>query len=150
MPARKRPKNSRMHGSTTHGWGARKKHRGSGNRGGQGMAGTGKRSDGKKPSIWADPKYFGKFGFKKKGQKIDIYPINIENIEQKIDILVSSKKVFKEGDSYLIDLADLGYNKLLGTGKAKHKLKIAVAFASKNAIDKIKATGGEVNITKGE
>jgi large subunit ribosomal protein L15 len=43
----KRRKVSRMHGRKmgTHGWGARKKHKKSGHRGGTGMAGTGKRGD---------------------------------------------------------------------------------------------------------
>lgn len=150
MPAKKRPKNSRMHGSTTHGWGARKKHRGSGNRGGQGMAGTGKRSDGKKPSIWKNTRYFGKFGFKKKGQKIEINAINIKDIQRKLDILVKAKKVSKEGDCYTIDLPALGYNKLLGTGVVERKMKITVDLASGNAVEKIKSKGGEVILSKEE
>lgn len=150
MPAKKRPKNSRQRGCTTYGYGARKKHRGSGNRGGQGMAGTGKRSDGKKPSIWKDAHYFGKHGFKKKGQILEIKPINIEEIERKLDILLNAKKISKEGDSFIIDLAALGYNKLLGNGAAAHKMKIRVDFASENAVEKIKAEGGEVIINKEE
>lgn len=150
MPARKRPKNSRQHGSTTHGWGARKKHRGSGNRGGQGMAGTGKRSDGKKTMIWTDPNYFGKHGFKKKGQKCIVNPVNIEQIEQRLDRLLQEKKISKEGDVYTIELSTIGYNKLLGSGTLKNKLKIKVDFASENAISKINAKGGEVILTKEE
>ncbi len=44
-------KNKRQRGLSSHGWGHKKKHRGAGNRGGKGMAGTGKRADTKKPSI---------------------------------------------------------------------------------------------------
>ena len=49
----KRKKVSRMHGRGmgTHGWGARKKHKKSGHRGGTGMSGTGKRADNKKTLI---------------------------------------------------------------------------------------------------
>jgi large subunit ribosomal protein L15 len=148
MPARKRKKNSRQHGSTTHGWGARKKHRGSGNRGGVGMAGTGKRSDGKKPSIWKDTLYFGKHGFKKKGQKLIINAINIEQIETMLPKLIVDKKITKEGDSFIIDLGALKYNKLLGSGDVKNKLKISVDFASENAVEKVKAKGGEVVLPK--
>ena len=57
MTVNKRKKNSRQRGSHTHGWGAMKKHRGAGNRGGRGAAGSGKRADSKKPSIWTGP-YF--------------------------------------------------------------------------------------------
>ena len=53
MKTKKRKKSSRMHGrkAGTHGWGARKKHKKSGHRGGKGMAGTGKRADQKKTLI---------------------------------------------------------------------------------------------------
>jgi len=40
MTVNKRKKMSRLRGSHTHGWGAKKKHRGKGNKGGAGMAGT--------------------------------------------------------------------------------------------------------------
>ena len=45
MTVNKRKKFSRYRGSMTHGCGSKKKRRGSGHRGGKGMAGTGKRSD---------------------------------------------------------------------------------------------------------
>ena len=51
MVLNKRKKNSRMRGNTTHGYGSMKKNRGAGNRGGRGMAGSGKRADQKKPTI---------------------------------------------------------------------------------------------------
>ena len=63
MTVNKRSKNTRQRGHTTHGWGSMKKHRGKGHQGGAGMAGSGKRADSKKPSIWKDKRYFGKFGF---------------------------------------------------------------------------------------
>ena len=51
MTATKRKKNTRMRAHTTHGWGSMKKRRGAGNRGGRGMAGTGKRAAQKKQTI---------------------------------------------------------------------------------------------------
>jgi len=52
MTVHRRKKNKRMRGAkTTHGYGAKKKHRGSGNKGGKGMAGSGKRADQKKTMI---------------------------------------------------------------------------------------------------
>lgn len=136
MPATKRKKFSRQRGSHTHGWGSKKKHRGKGNKGGAGMAGTGKRADAKKPSIWKNVDYFGKHGFKKKGLKEKIKPINIGLIEQKF------------GDKTEINLKDIGYSKLLGSGKATKKLKITARYASKKAIEAVKKAGGEVILEK--
>ena len=48
MKLKKTKKAKGLRGSKTHGWGAKKKHMGSGHRGGFGMAGTGKRADQKK------------------------------------------------------------------------------------------------------
>lgn len=143
MVARKRKKKSRMRGSMTHGWGAKKKHRGSGNRGGVGMGGTGKRADSKKPSIWKE-NYFGKRGFVKKGIKRDIIAINLIDIEQKLNEWVADNKINKEGDKFIIDCSALGYNKLLGKGIVKNKLKIIVESASGKAVEKVTSASGEV------
>src|SRR3989338_2045713 len=51
MPANKQKKVVRYRGSHTHGGGAKKKRRGAGNRGGRGMAGSGKRAGQIKPTI---------------------------------------------------------------------------------------------------
>lgn len=143
MVVNKRKKNSRLRGSWTHGWGEKKKHRGAGSRGGRGMAGTGKRGDAKKPSIWGE-KYFGKFGFIKKGQKIKISAINICDIERKLDFWVKEKLVAVEGSVFVVDSAKLGFNKVLGTGVISKKLKISCPFFSAGAVEKIKAAGGEI------
>jgi len=135
MVVNTRKKFSRQRASHTHGWGSKKKHRGAGSRGGRGRAGTGKRGDAMKPSYWKNKKYFGKYGFKKKGIKKEIKTVNIDYIEEKID------KFLKDG---IVDLKKLGYNKLLGRGNVKTKLKIKVESASAKAIEKIKKAGGEV------
>ena len=111
----KRKKNVRQRGSMTHGWGSKKKHRGAGNRGGKGLAGTGKRSDNKKPSIWNN-KYFGKYGFKSKSRK-NIVATNILYLEQNLPALNSEKLISKENDFYSVDLEKIGFNKLLSKGK---------------------------------
>lgn len=144
MTINKRTKKSRQRGSWTHGGGAKKKRRGSGNRGGKGMAGSGKRGDAKKPMVWKNKKYAGKFGFKSKSRTIETRPINVEIIEKDIS------KWKKEGEYYTINLGEFGFNKLLGKGKVKNKFKITVMSASKKAIDKIKNSGGEVIVQKAE
>lgn len=141
MTVNKRSKQSRMRASRTHGWGY-SKHKGSGRKGGVGMAGTGKRAQSKKPSIWKEV-YFGKHGFKKKGIFREVNPINLNELEKKADALVAEKKIEKQGSLYIIDIQKLGYNKVLGCGKLTKKLKIVSPTFSKEAVEKIKAAGGE-------
>lgn len=138
----KRKKAKRMRAQTTHGWGAKKKHRGSGNRGGFGMAGTGKRADQKKPSILKKygHSYYGKKGFsslRKKLKTINLFYINNH---------AESISTNKENGMYVIDLKKIGCNKLLGSGDVTKKIKVICESASKNAISKIKEHGGEVII----
>jgi large subunit ribosomal protein L15 len=146
MAANKKRKNTKTRANRTR-HGSHKKHRGHGSRGGSGMAGTGKRADSKKPSIWKDTKYFGKYGFISGATAKPIFTINIVDIERNLNSFVADKLVVKEGDTYVIDLNKLGFQKLLGDGRATHKLKITTKFASGIAIEKIKAAGGEVTVT---
>ncbi|MBS3145783.1 uL15 family ribosomal protein, partial [Candidatus Woesearchaeota archaeon] len=91
MTVNKRSKKSRQRGTHTHGWGAKKKHRGAGNRGGRGNAGTGKRADTKKPTIIKlyGNEYFGKKGFKiPQNIKVVLKTINLQELNQKVDSLV--------------------------------------------------------------
>ncbi len=144
MTVNKRSKNSRQRGSWTHGWGEKKKHRGAGNRGGRGMAGTGKKGDAKKPSIWHIKDYFGKSGFNFKGKKVTTKGINIKDIEAHFKNYLADKKITEKNGLVVIDLKDLGCNKLLGTGKPSRKYQITTLFASVSAIESIKKAGGEV------
>ncbi|MDD5087052.1 MAG: uL15 family ribosomal protein [Candidatus Nanoarchaeia archaeon] len=147
MVVKRRKKNVRMRGSKTHGWGAMKKHRGAGSRGGRGMAGTGKRGDAKKTKIWKDKKYFGKYGFKRpKKIIIKINAINIKSIERNLESFLLKKLVEKNNDTYVIDLEKLGFNKLLSEGDATKKLNITCSYASKKAVEKIEKAGGKVDV----
>ena len=130
---RKEKKNKRFRGYKTHGWGSRKKHRGSGNRGGFGMAGTGKRADQRKSwvlKVYGNT-YFGKHGFVRHGVRAE--ELNIIN--------VGELDKFNESE---INLTKLGYDKLLGSGLVSKKLKVLVNSASASAIEKIKKAGGDV------
>jgi len=144
MTVNKRKKNTRQRGSKTHGWGAKKKHRGQGNRGGRGMAGTGKRADSKKPSVWKDQDYFGKHGFVSKTPGVKIKEVNIGFIEQHINKFLSGGLAKNEGGFYHVELEKLGFNKLLGDGKVSAKFRINVKYASKTAVEKVKKAGGEI------
>ena len=147
MVVNKRKKVRKQRGSKTHGWGAMKKHRGAGNRGGRGLAGTGRKGDAKKPSIWKNKKYFGRGGFKKKNVKKVIKPVNIIFLEENLDKLLADKKVKEENGVYSINLDNIGFNKLLGKGKVTKKFRISCSYASKKAIEEIKNAGGEILLT---
>ena len=120
-------KNTKQRGSHTHGWGHKKKHRGAGNRGGRGMAGSGKRADQNKIRTIKKygTKYFGKFGFKSKKQ-FQLKEINLYEIE----------RLGK-------DTLDLKGYKVLGTGDLTKKIKITANKFSKKAMEKIQKVGGE-------
>ncbi len=137
MTVNKRSKRSRARGTWTHGWGAKKKHRGAGHRGGRGMAGTGKKADAKKPSIWKED-YFGKSGFTSRKPKLDA--INIKDLDK----IITEKNIKEENGFYNINLDDFGYGKLLSLGNTNKKLRITVNSCSENAKKKIADHGGEV------
>ena len=126
----------KQRGLSSHGWGHKKKHRGAGNRGGRGNAGTGKRADTKKPTIINQygNTYFGRRGFNVPAKKLQ-NPISLRDIDR----LIEAGTVSEE-----INLTEKGYTKLLGTGNISKPIKITIAAASKGAIEKVKKLGGEV------
>lgn len=145
MTHNKRSKNTRQRGSWTHGWGAKKKHRGAGSRGGRGLAGSGKRGDAKKTLYWKDANYFGKHGFVPVNAEKEI-TINIAHLDIIADTLLKKSKATKENGAISINLKELGYTKLLAAGNTKKKLNIIVNRASKNAEEKITKAGGTLTL----
>ena len=139
MKVKKRKKVTRMHGSHTHGWGFKKKHRGKGHRGGIGMAGSGKRADQKKSKVLKKGvKYFGKSKALRRGPvPMKLEAINLRKISE------NPQKFIKKGEK---ELNLKGY-KILGTGEMTEKLTIKASAASKSAIDKVKKAGGDIIIS---
>ena len=147
MVTNKPRKVGKYRGSTTHGCGSKKKNRGFGNKGGKGMAGSGKRASSKRPTILKlyGNRYFGKHGFKRPQKSLyDEKTINIGYIDETIENLVSKKLVENKAGIYIIDLKKLGYDKLLGKGIVKNKMKVSGGIISKVAKRKIEAKGGAV------
>lgn len=140
MVVRIRKKNTRERAHSTHGWGSRKRHRGSGSRGGYGMAGSGKRAQHKKQHIlkFYGNIYYGRHGFHSMYKKGDV--INIADVIMHLD-----KFGKKEGDHYIVNLKELGYGKLLGNGEVKNKLKVICDSVSASAKEKIEKAGGEIS-----
>jgi large subunit ribosomal protein L15 len=136
MRVYKRPKNSRIRGARTVGWGFRQKHKGHGNKGGFGKSGTGKRADHKKQvALESDARkkkrYFGKQGLTSKGTARDLRKrINLYDIKDNMFV--------KEGCK--IDLS--GY-KILGSGDG-FKAEIVALGASALAVEKMEKAGGRI------
>lgn len=139
MKYKKRRKSSRFRGSQTAHRGAKERTRGSGNQGGKGMSGTGKRGDQKKTlviKLTGGNNYFGKSRTLRRGTvkpKLDV--INLTDIELKAPSLTG-----KDGTLNLE-----GY-KILGDGDITSALKITASAASQSAIEKIKAAKGTLTI----
>jgi len=131
IKSKTRRKNSRHRGSHTHGGGFKKKGRGKGNRGGIGLAGTGKRADHKK-NLKLHP--FGKDKTLRKKITPKLPTINLRDIVAKL----------KKGQTEVV----LEGYKILGIGEIKTKLTIKASAASKSALDKIKKAGGDIMLTK--
>jgi len=133
----KRKKVSRLRGSRTAGWGFRQKHKGHGNRGGFGMAGTGKRADHNKQvaaeSDGKDGKYFGKQGVTSRPtRRIKNPTMNLNDIKANI--------FEKDGQAI-----DLGKYTILGNGEG-FKAEITANRASKTAIERMEKAGGKIII----
>jgi large subunit ribosomal protein L15 len=139
MSVKKRRKSSRYRGSQTARRGSPARTRGSGNQGGKGWAGTGKRGDQKNSlvvKISGGNNYFGKDRTLRRGsapQKLQV--INLSEIDLKADTL--------KGKDGIVNLE--GY-KILGDGDLSQALKIKASAASKSAQEKIKAAKGTLTI----
>ncbi len=127
----------------TYGHGARKMARKSGQRGGSGMAGTGKRGDQKKSLVIKlyGNNYFGKKGVTSLGTAKDKSDrINLQDIEANLSNLEKSGIAKKTAKGFELNLESY---KILGTGDLKNKFIIKAKSFSKQAEEKIKGAGGE-------
>jgi len=144
IKVKKRKKKTRFRGSHTHGRGFKKKARGSGHRGGVGMAGTGKMADQKKTLVINLFKgdYFGKSKTLRRGKPVrKLNAINIGDINDNIDSFVKKGLAKQNKDFYEVNLENY---KVLGGGDLKIKLKIKAKKISEFARKKIEAVGGEI------
>lgn len=135
MKFKKRKKSRRRFGNQTAFRGAKERTRGSGNRGGKGMSGTGKRADHRKSlviNLTGGNNYFGKDKTLRRGKSpVKFKVINLNDIS------------LHHSDAKEIDL--IGY-KILGEGELTIKAKIKASAASKSAIEKIKSSGSTLEL----
>ncbi len=146
MTVKRTPKMRKRRGSRTHGWGL--VHRGSGQKGGAGNAGSGKKADAKKPSFWNRPS--GRNGFKPQNPNHNLVEVtlNLQDVEQHLDTWLKDGTAHKEGEQIHVDLTKKGITKLLATGKIHQKLTLTVPKASANSVKKVQGAGGNVVIHK--
>lgn len=151
MKLKKRRKSSRYRGSQTAHRGAKERTRGSGNRGGKGMAGTGKRADHHKSYIYRyyGKEYWGKDKALRRGSvPLKLEVINLRDIQRTLASLVAQGKA-KESGKGAYDITLKGY-KILGDGDFSLKAHITASAASQSAIKKVKAAGGTLTIESAE
>ncbi len=132
----------------TMGWGRIGQHRKTGKKGGRGAAGLGKHK--KSWMLKHAPDWLGKRGFRNPTSRGEPAAIGLEQLEVIVRDLASKGQVKAEGDTYVVDLGQLGYEKLLGSGKISIKVKVTVLRATRKAMDKVKEAGGEVIVAGGE
>jgi len=137
MPHRLR-KIRKNRGSRTQGWGRVGQHRRTGSKG--------RRNAGRHKALWSyvikyEPDYYSKVGFT--SPKSLRHEAKIMNVGT-LDSMAARLSTEKQEDKTVVDLAALGYTKLLGTGKITKPVIIKVASCSKSAAEKVKNAGGQV------
>ncbi len=136
MPTRLR-KIRKQRGSRFHGWGQVGQHRSSGMRGGVGKAGLLKHK-----WTWTvkyDPDHFGAKGFTPPTQKKVKRWINVGQLDGLAAGLAEGKAKVK-----IINLVEMGYDKMLGQGRVGGAYNIIVGGFSERAKAKVEEAGGSV------
>lgn len=138
MTVRFRKKSRRLRGSKTCGWGAKKKHRGAGSRGGHGYSGMMKHK--KSQRIRFEPNYQKiRKGFTvPSAVKADIRAVTLKDL----DIFARKEKKTE------INVSELGYNKVLSTGRVTQALTIKADNIVEKAKQKIEKAGGKAVVNE--
>ncbi|MHA2223968.1 MAG: uL15m family ribosomal protein [Candidatus Hodarchaeales archaeon] len=141
MTIRKRKKVRRQRGSRTYGYGRISGgHRKGGSRGGKGNAGI---KDHHQIGRVADMIH-NKRGFTVPNNNSSDLSINIGEIDEQIDLLLTKKIASKEGSAIKLDISKLGFSKVLGKGLINHSLHLSAKNITSRAKEKIEAAGGKV------
>lgn len=132
-------KTRKKRGSRTVGWGKVGQHR---RRGGKPYRA------GRHKALWSyvikyDPDYYSKTGFTSPKSFRLRHRVNIINVGA-LDGLAEKFAVEQEKGKMLVDLENLGYSKLLGSGKITKPLVVRVPSFSESAAEKVKEAGGEI------
>ncbi len=146
MQKRKSKRINKLRGQRSAGYGFTKGHRASGQRGGKGKAGTDKHLYVQVTT--ENPRYFGKWGFKRPQKLIDnLTVLNVGDIDEAADRLVERGLATKTGKKYTIDMSKLGIDRVLGSGKVTRQLNLTgVSAITTRAREKITGAGGSIDL----
>jgi len=142
----KQRKSSKMRGNREQGRG-RKSGRGAGLRGGKGNAGHHKHK-----RVHYYSKLNQPFGWTNIGFKMPVEAqnpqlgVNVSELQIVLPQLVEAGEATQDGDTFTVDLAKLGVDKLLGSGQVRAKLNITVPATTEKAKAKVEAAGGSVTL----
>ncbi|RLJ01520.1 MAG: 50S ribosomal protein L15 [Candidatus Aenigmatarchaeota archaeon] len=148
MVVRREKKRKYRRGYRTHGWGRVGQHRRSGYKGGRGNVGFHKHK-------WSwtvkyAPDWYGKHGFIRPPSITPLRKgINIGVLDEIAEKLVEKGIAKKENDTIIINIKDLGYNRLLGSGRISKKLHIITPHISRKAKQKLEEAGVKITIIGG-
>ncbi len=142
---RKRKKTRKYRGNRFQGYGQQGQHRGGGQRGGAGRTGYEKHHWIR--TLKYEPERIKQVGFTRPPRLVEPHTtINLGQLDEAIPSLIKSKIAKQEGKTLTINLAELGVTKLLGKGRLTQSLEITVASASAKAQEKVKESGGKINL----
>jgi large subunit ribosomal protein L15 len=115
-------------------------------RGGSGIAGRyrHKRSRLIRTGEYSNMHYAGKKGFTSVAEmKPRGRTLNLWQLSELVDKLIAGKKPQPADEKVVIDLKELGFKKLLGTGSVSRPVQVKVDQCSEGALKKIRDAGGE-------
>lgn len=91
-----------------------------------------------------DPNHYGKHGFKRPQKTICKFnTINLDFLDEKLDELVLKGVAKKEKGKIVVDVTELGYNKVLGKGRITKPVRVKSPKFSESATRRIEEAGGE-------
>ncbi|MCX8196183.1 MAG: 50S ribosomal protein L15 [Acidilobaceae archaeon] len=142
---RRERKSRKLRGRTrSMGWGRVGQHRKAGSRGGVGAAGLDKHK-----WTWTikyAPNWYGKRGFLPRRQLAgyEKSTLNVGDLAEIVEKMKLSGSYQTEEGLIVVDLASMGFEKLLGEGEIGVAVKVIVPEASESAVKKVEASGGKV------
>ncbi len=130
----------KFRGSRTCGGGTSKNRRGAGNRGGRGRSGENKHHF---TRALQGGYTRGNHGFTRPLKtRNNISVVNVGELDELADQLIEDGFAKIEDDVYHMDLAELGIEKVLGTGKVTKSMVVTTNSFSSVAQEKIEGAGG--------
>lgn len=70
--------------------------------------------------------------------------INVGKLEELVESLAAEERLKKKGRKVILDLDELGYDKLLGAGNITKPILVKVMSHSERAAKKVQEAGGQI------